>query len=132
MTMTTKKRGSLKAAGWQVGDAAEFLGLSADEKQLVEVRLALALSIRRQRHESGLSQKQLADRIGTSQPRIAKIEVAAADVSLDQLVRAYTAAGGRIECTSKPNAAARKLTLRCIAARRMVSMTRARDTKSSS
>jgi len=113
-----------------VGDAAEFLGLSADEKQLVEVRLALALSIRLQRQESGLSQKQLADRIGTSQPRIAKIEVAAADVSLDQLVRAYTAAGGRIECTSKPNAAARKLTLRCIAARRMASMTRARDTKS--
>ena len=132
MTMTTKKRRSLKAAGWRVGDAAEFLGLSADEKQLVEVRLALALSIRRQRQESGLSQKQLAERIGTSQPRIAKIEVAAADVSLDQLVRAYTAAGGRIECTSKPNAAARKLTLRCIAARRMASMLKARHTKSSS
>ena len=120
MTMITKKRGSLKAAGWQVGDAAEFLGLSADEKKLVEVRLALALSIRRQRHESGLSQKQLADRIGTSQPRIAKIEVAAADVSLDQLVRAYTAAGGRIECASTRPAVAGKLRLRCVAAQSKV------------
>ena len=52
------------------------------------------------------------------QPRIAKIEVAAADVSLDQLVRA--AAGGRIECTSKPHATAKNFILRCIAARHMV------------
>ena len=33
----------------------------------------------------------------TSQPRVAKIERAASDVSLDQLVRAFTAAGGTIE-----------------------------------
>jgi hypothetical protein len=35
-------------------------------------------------------------RLKTSQPRIAKIERAAADVSLDQLVSAFTAAGGKI------------------------------------
>jgi hypothetical protein len=32
----------------------------------------------------------------TSQPRVAKIERAASDVSMDQLVRAFTAAGGKI------------------------------------
>ncbi len=100
--MTAKKRRSLAAAGWRVGDAAEFLGLSAEERQLVELRLTLAMAIRRQRQASGLSQKQLAGRMGTTQPRVAKIEVAAADVSLDQLVRAYTAAGGRLKCLSKP------------------------------
>ena len=120
MSMTAKKRKSLEAAGWRVGDAAEFLGLSADEQQLVDLRLTLALSVRRQRQKSGLSQKQLAERIGTSQPRIAKIEVAAADVSLDQLVRAYTAAGGRIECTSTRSAVTTKLSLRCVAARSKV------------
>lgn len=113
MAMTTRKRKSLRAKGWQVGDAAEFLGLSAEERQLVELRLGLALAIRRQRRESGLSQKQLAERIGTSQPRVAKIEVAAADVSLDQLVRAYAAAGGRIELTAQRAAHARKLSMRC-------------------
>ncbi len=116
MSMTAKKRKSLEAAGWRVGHAAEFLGLSADEQQLVDLRLAIALSVRRQRQKSGLSQKQLAERIGTSQPRIAKIEVAATDVSLDQLVRAYTAAGGRIECASTRPAVTAKLSLRCMAA----------------
>ena len=120
MSMTAKKRKSLEAAGWRVGHAAEFLGLSADEQQLVDLRLTLALSVRRQRQKSGLSQKQLAERIGTSQPRIAKIEVAAADVSLDQLVRAYTAAGGRIECASTRPAVAGKLRLRCVAAQSKV------------
>jgi len=98
MTMTSKKRKALTAAGWRVGDAADFLGLTAEERQLVELRLTLALAIRRQRQASGLSQKQLGERIGTTQPRVAKIEVGAPDVSLDQLVRAYTAAGGRIQC----------------------------------
>ena len=111
--MITTKRKSLEAAGWRVSDAAEFLELSAEEKQLVEVRLALALAIRRQRRDRGLSQKQLAERIGTSQPRITKIEVAAADVSLDQLVRAYIAAGGRIECRTTGATAAKMLRLKC-------------------
>jgi len=97
MTMISKKRKAL-AAGWRVGEAADFLGLTAEERQLVELRLTLACAIRRQRQASGLSQKQLGERIGTTQPRVAKIEIGAADVSLDQLVRAYTAAGGRIEC----------------------------------
>ena len=111
--MTAKKRRSLKAAGWRMGDAAEFLGLSAEEKQLVEVRLTLAIAIRRQRQESGLSQKQLAERIGTSQPRVAKIEVGAADVSLDQLVRAYIAVGGRIECTTTTSPRSKTLKVKC-------------------
>ncbi len=96
--MTAAKRTAVAAAGWQVGDAAEFLGLSPEERQLVELRLALALAVRLQRKAAGLSQKALGLRLGTSQPRVARIEVAAADVSLDQLVRAYAAAGGRIEC----------------------------------
>jgi DNA-binding XRE family transcriptional regulator len=119
--MTAKKRRSLKAAGWRMGDAAEFLGLSADEKQLVEVRLTLALAIRRQRQESGLSQKQLAERIGTSQPRIAKIEAGAADVSLDQLVRAYIAVGGRIECTTSTSPSSKTLKVKCSSAGRRAS-----------
>jgi hypothetical protein len=43
-----------------------------------------------------MSQRQLGEKLKTSQPRIAKIERAASDVSLDQLVRALTAAGGKI------------------------------------
>ena len=94
--MDTKKRKAIEAAGWRVGDAADFLGMSDEERQLLDARVELALAIRRQREVRQLSQKQLGAKLKTSQPRVAKIERAASDVSMDQLVRAFTAAGGRI------------------------------------
>lgn len=97
--MDTKKRKALEAAGWCFGDAADLLEMTDDERQLLDARVEIALAVRRQRQSLNLSQKQLAQRIKTSQPRIAKIERAASDVSLDQLLRAFTAAGGRISIT---------------------------------
>lgn len=94
--MDATKRKTLEAAGWKIGDAADFLEMSEAERQLLETRVELALAIRRQREALHLSQKQLGVRLKTTQPRVAKIERAASDVSLDQLVRALTAAGGRI------------------------------------
>ncbi|MDA1052691.1 MAG: XRE family transcriptional regulator [Planctomycetota bacterium] len=94
--MDAKKRKALEAAGWKAGDAADFLEMSAEERQLLDTRVNLALAIRRQREARALSQKELGARLNTSQPRVAKIERAASDVSLDQLVRAFTAAGGKI------------------------------------
>src|SRR5436190_21524804 len=94
--MDTAKRKALEAAGWRFGDAADFLGMSDEERQMLDARVEAALAVRRQRKAMKLSQKQLASRIKTSQPRVAKIERAAADVSLDQILRAFAAAGGRI------------------------------------
>jgi predicted XRE-type DNA-binding protein len=94
--MNAAKRKALEAAGWKFGDAADFLEMSADERQLLDARVELALAIRRQREALNLSQRELGARLKTSQPRVAKIERAASDVSLDQLVRAFTAAGGKI------------------------------------
>ena len=94
--MDAKKRKAREAAGWRYGDAADFLELSDEERQLLDARVQLALAVRRRREASRLSQQQLAARLKTSQPRVAKIEQAAPDVSLDQILRAYTAAGGRI------------------------------------
>ena len=94
--MNAAKRKALRAAGWKIGDAADFLGMSDEECQLLDARVELALAVRRQREARNLSQKELGAKLKTSQPRIAKIERAATDVSLDQLVRAFAAAGGRI------------------------------------
>jgi predicted XRE-type DNA-binding protein len=94
--MDAAKRKAIEAAGWKVGDAADFLKMSDEERQLLDTRVALALAIREQRELSKLSQKQLGVRLKTSQPRVAKIERAASDVSMDQLVRALMAAGGTI------------------------------------
>ena len=38
--MPEERRKKLKAAGWQFGDFADFLGMTAEEKALVEIRLA--------------------------------------------------------------------------------------------
>jgi predicted XRE-type DNA-binding protein len=111
--MDATKRKALAAAGWKMGDAADFLGMSTEERQLLDARVKLAMAIRQQRRAHGLSQKDLGARLKTSQPRVAKIERAASDVSMDQLVRAFTAAGGKfIIRTSKPKATKRRTLVR--------------------
>jgi transcriptional regulator with XRE-family HTH domain len=71
-------------------------------------RVELALAVRRLREVRQLSQKQLGRILKTSQPRVAKIEHAAADVSIDQQLRAFTAAGGRIVISTKKTRKGRK------------------------
>jgi ribosome-binding protein aMBF1 (putative translation factor) len=94
--MHAAKQKALEVAGWRFGDAADFLGMTATERQFLDARIEAALAVRRQREALKLSQKQLAARIKKSQPRVAKIERAAADVSFDQILRAFAAVGGRI------------------------------------
>lgn len=94
--MDARKRKTLEAAGWRLGDAADFLGMNDEERQLLDTRVQLALAVRRQREARGMSQTQLGAILKTSQPRVARIERAAADVSMDQLVRAFAAVGGKI------------------------------------
>ncbi|MGQ0633878.1 MAG: XRE family transcriptional regulator [Planctomycetaceae bacterium] len=106
--MNAAKRRALERAGWKVGDAADFLNMTDEERQLLDVRVELALAVRRQREARNLSQKQLGQILKTSQPRVAKIERAAADVSLDQLVRALAAAGGRIAVKTATKGSGRK------------------------
>ena len=106
--MDATKRKALKAVGWKVGDAADFLGMSDEERQLLDTRVELALAIRRQREAQHLSQKQLGAILKKSQPLVARIERAASDISMDQLVRAFTAAGGKIVVKAvKPKASKR-------------------------
>ena len=44
----------LRARGWKIGDATEFLGLSEQEAALVELRLALSRSVRERRLKLGV------------------------------------------------------------------------------
>jgi ribosome-binding protein aMBF1 (putative translation factor) len=81
------KRRRLERAGWKVGDAADFLQLSDDERRFIETKLALATGLRRMRERQGLTQTDVARRIGSSQSRVAKMEVADRTVSTDLLLR---------------------------------------------
>ncbi len=91
--MDARKRKRLEAAGWQVGSATDFLGLSTEEAALVETRLAVSGALRMRREESGLTQGALAKKLHSSQSRVAKMEAGDPSVSLDLLLRAYFATG---------------------------------------
>ena len=106
--MQTAKRKALESAGWTFGDAADFLGMTDAERQMLELRVQAALAVRRQRQAMKLSQQELPRRIHTSQPRIAKIEQAAREVTLDQILRAYAAAGGQVEISEVSGAGSKK------------------------
>ncbi len=47
--MDAAKRKVIEAAGWTAGDAADFLEMSDQERQLLDARVKLALAIRQQR-----------------------------------------------------------------------------------
>lgn len=95
--MDRSKRRRLEAAGWRLGSATEFLKLSPEEAALVETRLALGSSLRRRRMRQRLTQSALAERLKSSQSRVAKMEAGDPTVSLDLLVRALFALGASRE-----------------------------------
>ena len=92
--MNPAKLKKLRAAGWKETSVKEFLQLSDHEAMLVELRLALADAVKASRQKRGLSQLGLAQRMKSSQSRVAKMETGDPSVSLDLIVRAFFASGG--------------------------------------
>ena len=95
--MDLTKQARLEKAGWRVGDAADFLGLTPEESAFVELKLALAQCLRESRARQGWTQSDVAARLGSSQSRVAKMEAADASVSVDLLVKSLLALGSSRE-----------------------------------
>jgi DNA-binding XRE family transcriptional regulator len=91
MKKNTKER--LENKGYRFTDAKEFLGLSDEEMALIDLKLVLIEKVREIRQRDALTQKDLAKLINTSQSRVAMIENAASDVSLDIICKALFALG---------------------------------------
>jgi transcriptional regulator with XRE-family HTH domain len=91
--MDLAKRKRLEAAGWTVGSAADFLGLSPEESVYVELKLRLSDALRERRKSRRLSQESLAGLLRSSQSRVAKMEAGDPSVSIDLLIRALFATG---------------------------------------
>jgi ParB-like chromosome segregation protein Spo0J len=91
--MESKKSRRLQEAGWRIGSAEEFLDLSPEESAFVELKLALSGELRERRSVLGLSQVELADRLGSSQSRVAKMEASDPTVTVDLLIRGLLAVG---------------------------------------
>ena len=91
--MNAQKLKRLRAAGWSVGSAKEFLQLDPEEAALVEIKVSLINAVKRARTKLKVSQSELAQRMKSSQSRVAKIEAGDPSVSLDLIVRALIASG---------------------------------------
>ncbi|MFP4415600.1 helix-turn-helix transcriptional regulator [Coleofasciculus sp.] len=95
--MDAVKRQRLEAAGWRVGNAEDFLGLSPEEVAFIEMKLSLSKRLRELRLSQKLSQESLANKINSSQSRVAKMETSDPSVSLDLIVRTLLAMGATRE-----------------------------------
>jgi DNA-binding transcriptional regulator YiaG len=91
--MREDKRRRLRADGWKIGSAKEFLGLTDEEAAYIELKLRLAESLRERRQRQRLTQAQFARRLGSSQSRVAKMETGDPSVSIDLLIRSLLALG---------------------------------------
>ena len=90
--MDAKKKKHLEAVGWRVGSVADFLGLS-EEAAHIDLKLTLTEKVRQCRKREKLTQTQLAQRLKSSQSRVAKIEAGDPSVSLDLLIRSLLTLG---------------------------------------
>ena len=95
--MRKDKRERLEHAGWKVGDAKDFLGLTDADMAVIDLRVSLAAELRRRRRARNLSQAALAKRLGSSQSRVAKMEAGDPSVSLDLLIRSLLTSGSTNE-----------------------------------
>jgi DNA-binding XRE family transcriptional regulator len=95
--MEPTKRQKLEAAGWKVSTVAEFLDLSPEEMEMIEIRLSLSKLLKQFRKKQDLSQQKLAENINSSQSRVAKMEASDPSVSIDLLIKSLLALGATRE-----------------------------------
>lgn len=91
--MDEKKQQKLEQAGWKIGSTEEFLELTPEEANYIELKLALASSLREMRTSKNMTQADLATLLKSSQSRVAKMEAGDPTVSLDLLVRSLLSLG---------------------------------------
>lgn len=91
--MDARKKKRLEDAGWRVGSTQDFLGLSPAEAAYIELKIALSDKLKERRQRQQVTQEKLAQLLGSSQSRVAKMEAGDPTVSLDLLMRALFALG---------------------------------------
>ena len=91
--MDNKKKKILESKGYTVGPVDKFLGLSKEESEYIELKVALSQALAERRKKSNLTQIQLARKLKSSQSRVAKMEKGDPSVSLDLLIKSLLATG---------------------------------------
>ncbi len=99
--MDKSKKKNLESKGYRIGPVEEFLGLSAEESEYIELKLALSQAMTKRRKQNKLTQAQLAKMLKSSQSRVAKMEKGDPSVSVDLLVKSLLAMGANKKSIAK-------------------------------
>jgi len=91
--MDKAKRAKLEAAGFTLTDTKDWIGLTIEENKIVEMRVALAAEVEKVRKEKGLTQMELARKLGTKQSGVARMINCPGTSSIDNLMKALIAMG---------------------------------------
>jgi DNA-binding XRE family transcriptional regulator len=91
--MRSTKRTKLEKGGYRLTDTKELLNLSTDEIALIDLKISLIKRLREARTTAGLTQKELAKLMNSSQSRIAMLEGGSPDISLELICRALFSLG---------------------------------------
>ncbi len=95
--MNSKRRKELEARGWKFGGVEDFLGLTDEELEYIELKITLSEMVKEHREKRGLSQVTAAKILKSSQSRLSKIETADPTVSIDLQIKALLALGATKE-----------------------------------
>ncbi len=99
--MDKKKKKNLESKGYKVGSVEEFLGLTTEESEYIELKLALSKALAKLRKQNKLTQAQLAKMLKSSQSKVAKIEKGDPSVSVDLLIKSLLAMGANKKSIAK-------------------------------
>lgn len=99
--MDKKKKRALESKGYKIGSTEDFLGLTKEESEYIELKLSLSQALFKQRKQKKLTQIQLAKILNSSQSRVAKMEKGDPKVSLDLLIKSLLAVGATKESIAK-------------------------------
>jgi hypothetical protein len=90
--MEHAKRQKLEAAGFKVTTVAEFLDLSPEEMELIEIRLSLSKLLKKFRE-----QQKSDENINSSRSRVPKIKASDTDGAIDLLIKSLLSLGATRE-----------------------------------
>jgi len=95
--MDKAKLAKLEAAGWTQVTVHEFLKLSDEEARFMEIRSRVSEALKERRASLSLTQAAVAQRLKSSQSRVAKMEAADSSVSLDLMIQSLLKLGASVE-----------------------------------
>lgn len=97
-----KKDAILKASTFEELLNAEYGAIGTPERDQFDAEAAafcLAATLKEERRRAGLTQEQLANRIGTKKTYISRIENGKSDIHLNTLFRIFEGLGRRVSLT---------------------------------